>query len=228
MSTDQRAIVILDSLKELQISSEMAVSSRASRRASLTASLAAADNDETRRRIMGAFSQAERSSAREMRRRKSIDDFEILTVIGRGAFGEVMLVRDRLDKAHGDDQASSPPPQLYALKVLDKRSVLRLNQFTHSSTERLCLVKTMSDPGFVRLHATFQSVDKAFLLFEFHRRGDLMSLLIERDTLQEDHVRIIAAELILTLEALHTRGFIHRDVKPDNVLIALDGHVLLT
>lgn len=83
-------------------------------------------------------------------------------------------------------------------------------------------------PGIVKLYYSFQ--DDLFLYFvmEFLQGGDLMNLLIAKDTLSEEHTRFYMVELILAVQAVHEMGFIHRDLKPDNILIDKDGHIKLS
>ncbi|VDL96568.1 unnamed protein product [Schistocephalus solidus] len=66
------------------------------------------------------------------------------------------------------------------------------------------------------------------MVFSGRLGGDMMSLLIKKEIFEEDLTRFYIAELILALESVHRLGFIHRDIKPDNILINRDGHIKLT
>ena len=141
-------------------------------------------------------------------------------MIGRGAFGEVRLVR-----AHG---------RLYALKILAKTlggladKPPTQQHVAHIRAERDALAALNQHPFIVTLHFTFQSPDHFFVVTDFASGGDLMQILIAKGTLPEPLVRLYAAELVLAIAAVHGAGFLHRDIKPDNILLDGAGHVLLS
>ncbi|XP_015576027.2 probable serine/threonine protein kinase IRE4 isoform X1 [Ricinus communis] len=147
--------------------------------------------------------------------RTSIDDFEIIKPISRGAFGKVFLARKRIT---GD---------LFAIKVLKKLDMLRKNDVQRILAERNILI-TVRNPFVVRFFYSFTCRDNLYLVMEYLNGGDLYSLLRKVGCLEEDVARIYIAELVLALEYLHSLGIVHRDLKPDNILIAHDGHIKLT
>ncbi|KAL3505283.1 hypothetical protein ACH5RR_035124 [Cinchona calisaya] len=147
--------------------------------------------------------------------RTSIDDFEIIKPISRGAFGKVYLARKRTT---GD---------LFAIKVLKKMDMLRKNDIDRILAERNILI-TVRNPFVVRFFYSFTSRDHLYLVMEYLNGGDLYSLLQKVGCLEEDVARIYISELVLALEYLHSLGIVHRDLKPDNILIAHDGHIKLT
>ena len=63
---------------------------------------------------------------------------------------------------------------------------------------------------------------------EYLAGGDLMNYLMEREVFSEDETRFYMVELILAVEEVHKMNYIHRDIKPDNILIGTDGHIKLT
>jgi len=197
-----RAALAASALSDVAARLADAGAARAARRAALEAALRGAADDAARLALVAAHEAAERAAAREARRRAREGDYEVLRLIGRGAFGEVALVRD----AGG---------ALFALKKLDKRAMLRQNQWAHVSTERRALSAFAAAPSawVVPLHEAFQSDAELFLVMDFVPGGDLMSLLIARDTLGEAHAQLLAAELVAAIESVHAAGYIHRDVK---------------
>ncbi|WOG96941.1 hypothetical protein DCAR_0416280 [Daucus carota subsp. sativus] len=147
--------------------------------------------------------------------RTSIEDFEILKPISRGAFGRVFLARKR---ATGD---------LFAIKVLKKADMIRKNAVESILAERDILI-SVRNPFVVRFFYSFTGRDNLYLVMEYLNGGDLYSLLKNLGCLEEDMARVYIAELVLALEYLHSLNVIHRDLKPDNLLIGPDGHIKLT
>eukprot|EP01018_Ginkgo_biloba_P034997 Gb_17287 [translate_table: standard] len=147
--------------------------------------------------------------------RTSIDDFEILKPISRGAFGRVFLAKKRTT---GD---------LFAIKVLRKADMVRKNAVESIIAERDILI-SVRNPFVVRFFYSFTCRENLYLVMEYLNGGDLYSLLRNLGCLEEDMARVYVAEVVLALEYLHSLRVVHRDLKPDNLLIAHDGHIKLT
>ncbi|XP_019265208.1 PREDICTED: probable serine/threonine protein kinase IRE [Nicotiana attenuata] len=144
--------------------------------------------------------------------RTSIEDFEIIKPISRGAFGRVFLAKKR---ATGD---------VFAIKVLKKADMIRKNAVENILAERDILI-SVRNPFVVRFFYSFTCRDNLYLVMEYLNGGDLFSLLRNLGCLEEDMARIYIAELVLALEYLHSLNIIHRDLKPDNLLIGPSGHI---
>nr|XP_011464482.1 PREDICTED: probable serine/threonine protein kinase IREH1 [Fragaria vesca subsp. vesca] len=147
--------------------------------------------------------------------RTSIDDFEIIKPISRGAFGRVFLAKKRTT---GD---------LFAIKVLKKADMIRKNAVESILAERDILI-SVRNPFVVRFFYSFTCRENLYLVMEYLNGGDLYSLLRNLGCLDEDVARVYIAEVVLALEYLHSLCVVHRDLKPDNLLIAHDGHIKLT
>ena len=141
--------------------------------------------------------------------------FEPLKTLGIGAFGEVSLVRKH------------DTGKFYAMKTLRKADVIKRNQVAHVKAERDILAEANSD-WVVKLFYSFQDRENLYFIMDYIPGGDLMNLLIKRGVFPEPMARFYTAELVSALEYVHSMGFIHRDIKPDNVLIDRDGHIKLT
>ncbi|GIY92912.1 hypothetical protein CEXT_506101 [Caerostris extrusa] len=159
--------------------------------------------------------QKESNYIRLKRAKMNKSMFQKIRTIGIGAFGEVALVR-KVDTS-----------QLYAMKTLRKSDVLKRNQVAHVKAERDILAEADNE-WVVKLYYSFQDDDNLYFVMDFIQGGDLMSLLIKLGVFSEELARFYIAELVLAVESVHKMGFIHRDIKPDNILIDRDGHIKLT
>ncbi|XP_063988229.1 serine/threonine-protein kinase Warts-like isoform X1 [Diachasmimorpha longicaudata] len=162
------------------------------------------------------LSQKESNYIRLKRAKMDKTMFTKIKVIGVGAFGEVTLVR-KLDTKN----------QFYAMKTLRKADVLNRNQVAHVKAERDILAEADNE-WVVKLYYSFQDKDNLYFVMDYIPGGDLMSLLIKFMIFDEPLARFYIAELTCAVESVHKMGFIHRDIKPDNILIDRDGHIKLT
>ena len=159
--------------------------------------------------------QKESNHIRMKRSKMTRSMFSKVKTLGMGAFGEVALVR-KIDAN-----------ALYAMKILRKADVIRRNQVAHVKAERDILAESDNE-WVVKLYYSFQDADNLYFVMEYVPGGDLMALLIKQGIFSEELGRFYTAELVLALESVHKLGFIHRDIKPDNVLIDRNGHIKLT
>jgi len=148
-------------------------------------------------------------------RKITVTDFETIAIIGRGAFGEVRVVRKKDDG------------KVYAMKVMKKSEMLKKNQVDHIRAERDVLA-LVDSPWVVKLHYSFQTLNNLYLVMEFLQGGDFMTILMRYDTLPEAATAFYIAETALAINEVHRLNYIHRDLKPDNILIGRDGHVKLS
>ena len=151
---------------------------------------------------------------RKTRKKMSIREFQPLTIIGRGAFGEVRICKQ---KSTGT---------IVAIKKMRKEEMLKKNQLMHVRTEKE--IMTANNPWIVNLKYSFQDDYFLYLVMDYLPGGDLMNLLMKRDILTEDEARFYTAEMILAVDSVHKLNCIHRDLKPDNILIGKDGHIQLS
>ena len=145
----------------------------------------------------------------------TLEDFETLSLLGKGAFAKVVLVRK---KSNG---------QLYAMKMLKKREISRRNEGQHIQSERKILASVKS-PFLVNLKYAFQTNHKLYMVMEFMPGGELFYHLNLQRRFSEEIARFYISEVIIAIEYLHNQSIIYRDLKPENILLAFDGHIKLT
>ncbi|KAM9344169.1 serine/threonine-protein kinase LATS2 [Pholidichthys leucotaenia] len=175
------------------------------------AGLSEAEQEQMRKML----NQKESNYNRLRRAKMDKSMFVKIKTLGIGAFGEVCLTR-KVDTG-----------ALYAMKTLRKKDVLNRNQVAHVKAERDILAEADNE-WVVRLYYSFQDRDSLYFVMDYIPGGDMMSLLIRMGVFPEPLARFYVAELTLAIESVHKMGFIHRDIKPDNILIDLDGHIKLT
>uniref|UniRef100_A0A7N6BV82 non-specific serine/threonine protein kinase n=1 Tax=Anabas testudineus TaxID=64144 RepID=A0A7N6BV82_ANATE len=153
------------------------------------------------------------SKVKQMRLRK--EDFEILKVIGRGAFGEVAVV-----KLKNTDK-------VFAMKILNKWEMLKRAETACFREERDVLVN--GDCQWITtLHYAFQDDNNLYLVMDYYVGGDLLTLLSKfEDRLPEEMARFYLAEMVLAIDSVHQLHYVHRDIKPDNILLDMNGHIRL-
>ncbi|XP_035534236.1 rho-associated protein kinase 2-like isoform X3 [Morone saxatilis] len=142
-----------------------------------------------------------------------LEDFEKVKLIGRGAYGEVQLVRHKASQ------------KVYAMKRLNKFEMIKRSDSAFFWEERHIMAFSNS-PWVVQLCCAFQDERHLYMVMEFMPGGDVVTLTMNYD-MPEKWARFYTAEVVLALNAIHSMGFIHRDVKPDNMLLDQHGHLKL-
>lgn len=157
----------------------------------------------------------ERANLRKRRTRLRQGDFQILTQVGQGGYGQVYLAQKKDTK------------EVCALKVMSKKLLFKLDEVRHVLTERDILTTAKSE-WLVRLLYAFQDDKSIYLAMEYVPGGDFRTLLNNTGVLHNRHARFYIAEMFSCVDSLHQLGYIHRDLKPENFLIDSTGHVKLT
>ena len=165
--------------------------------------------------IMNEIQQKEKNRLQKRREKLTIHDYESLNIIGRGAFGEVHVCRNKKTN------------EIVAIKKIKKSVLFQKNQIKHTRDEQDFLSKIKSN-WIVELKCSFQEGDYLYLIMEYLPGGDLMNLLIIKDILKEEEAKFYLCEMVLAIEAIHNLDCIHRDIKPDNILIDKYGHIKLS
>ena len=145
----------------------------------------------------------------------TLDDFNLLKVLGRGAFGKVMMVEKKSTK------------EIFALKSLRKEEVIENDQLEHTKTEKMIL-EHVNYPFLVDLAYAFQTPDKIFFAMKFMKGGELFQHLRHAKRFDEYRAKFYTGQIALALGHLHSKDIIYRDLKPENILMDELGNVCLT
>ncbi|GMY27119.1 serine/threonine-protein kinase tricorner [Fagus crenata] len=214
--TKQRAAAAKQTIENFYKKQNKSLQERKERRHVLEKKLADAEvSEEEQNNLLKYLEKKETEYMRLQRHKMGADDFEPLTMIGKGAFGEVRICREKAT-AH-----------VYAMKKLKKSEMLRRGQVEHVKAERNLLAEVDSN-CIVKLYCSFQDEEYLYLIMEYLPGGDMMTLLMRKDTLTEDEARFYVGETVLAIESIHKHNYIHRDIKPDNLLLDRNGHMKLS
>ncbi|KAL1917096.1 uncharacterized protein VTP21DRAFT_5294 [Calcarisporiella thermophila] len=167
--------------------------------------------------IMGGFVNRYEGLVQKIKStRVGKEDYEIISPLANGQFGTVSVVRCKMTG------------NVYAMKTLNKQNLLNQKEQAFFMEERDILVSLRSQ-WIPQLYSAFQDSENLYLVMEYACGGDLLSLLDRQENLilQEQDAKFYAAEMILALDELHKRNYIHRDIKPHNILIDANGHIKL-
>jgi len=156
------------------------------------------------------------SEKKERKNSITLNNFNILRLIGQGSYGKVFLSELKNDKS-----------KQYAMKILEKDKIIEWKQENNIFTERYIL-QNIKHPFISKLSYAFQDSEKLYLVTDFMPGGDLMHKLISYGKLSEKTSKIYASELFLAIDFLHKNDIIFRDLKPENILLDDFGHIKLT
>ncbi|KAJ0391325.1 hypothetical protein P43SY_012130 [Pythium insidiosum] len=148
----------------------------------------------------------------------SIEDFDLMKVVGRGAFGKVLLVRKKEGKNSG---------HIYAMKILVKAHIIKNDQVENTKAEQHIL-KEINHPFIVRLRYAFQNADKLYLVMDYYPGGSMFYHLRKSKRFTEERTRLYMAQLLTALMHLHSKQIAYRDLKLENILMDPQGNIALT
>ncbi|XP_055508113.1 serine/threonine-protein kinase Sgk2-like isoform X1 [Leucoraja erinacea] len=143
-------------------------------------------------------------------------DFDFLKVIGKGSFGKVLVAKRKSDG------------RFYAIKVLQKKMILKKNEQRNIMVERNVLLKNLKHPFLVGLHYSFQTTEKLYFVLDYVNGGELFFHLQQEHTFPEPRARFYASEVASAIGYLHSLNIVYRDLKPENILLDSQGHIVLT
>lgn len=145
---------------------------------------------------------------------RSAEDFDFIQTLGAGAFGTVFLARDRINFTY------------HAVKSIDKEVVIKKKTIKNLFLEKKIL-QSISFPFLISMDYTCKDNCYVYFMLPFEIGGELYRLLKQKSTFTEDLVQFYASQMVLALEYLHHCNVVHRDVKPENILINESGYIKL-
>ncbi len=148
--------------------------------------------------------------------KKGVKDFHFGRTLGEGSYSTVMAATDRQTL------------QEYAIKVLDKKHIIKEKKVKYVNIEKDTLNKLTEHPGVVRLYYTFQDMQSLYFVLDLASGGELLGVLKRMSTFDEECTRFYGAQILDTIDYMHSQGVIHRDLKPENVLLDDQMHVKVT
>ncbi|KEI42706.1 uncharacterized protein L969DRAFT_97980 [Mixia osmundae IAM 14324] len=156
------------------------------------------------------------TALKQRKRKVGLDDFNFLAVLGKGNFGKVMLAEEK----HTN--------QLYAIKVLKKDFIIENDEVESTKSEKRVFLAAgrQRHPFLLGLHSCFQTETRLYFCMPYVSGGDLM-LHIQREQFSPRRAKFYACEVLMALEYFHSQGIVYRDLKLDNILLTLDGHVVV-
>lgn len=160
------------------------------------------------------YSMVEPAGSKRRRRKVGLDDFSFLAVLGKGNFGKVMLAESKQTK------------KLYAIKVLKKNFIIENREVESTRSEKrvFLIANRERHPFLINLFACFQTENRIYFVMDYVSGGDLMHH-IQKERFSAKRAKYYAAEVLLALKHFHDNDVIYRDLKLDNILLTLDGHI---
>lgn len=145
---------------------------------------------------------------------KSSEDFDQVRTLGTGSFGTVFLVRDTTTFAY------------HAMKVMEKVEVIKRKNLKQIYIEKKIL-QCVNFPFVISIDFTCKDNLYVYFILPYEAGGELYNLIKKLGVLSEPLSLFYASQMVLALEYLHHCSIIHRDVKPENILINESGYIKL-
>lgn len=183
--------------------------------------------------IHAAFTQRfaeeeEQEKLKEIRMLQPKPDLNFLSLVfvkklGEGSYSQVHHVRridNKVCQLYWED---------YALKIMDKKLLIEQHYLQQARNEiRLLSSVLCNHPNIIKFISKFSENNKIYLVLEFAERGDLFNVLERLGSVDNNYALYVASQLCNALHFIHSKGFVHLDIKPENILITKYGHLKIS
>ena len=160
--------------------------------------------------------QSKLSCLEEEPTKLSLESFNLFKLLGTGGFGKVFLAEPKITMG-----------KLFAIKIIHKDYLVDSDAIESVGLEKDILIQYGKFDFISELMATFQDKYNVYMVMEYFGGGDLFNLISKQHKLPVETVQYFIAEVSLAIFYLHREGVIHRDLKLENIMMTLDGHVKL-
>lgn len=171
---------------------------------------------QTRHQSQHRYHHNHHHQKRRHRRRYGLDDFKFISVLGKGNFGKVMLAEYVSNR------------KLCAIKVLKKNFIIENDEVESTKSEKKVFIvaNQHKHPFLLNLYQSFQTENRIYFVMEYVSGGDLMWH-VQQKKFSYRRAQFYASEILLALKFLHDNGIIYRDLKLDNIMLTVEGHIKL-
>lgn len=145
----------------------------------------------------------------------NFDHFQVMRAIGKGSFGKVCIVKRKSND------------QMYAMKYMNKRKCLE-NEAIQNVIREIQILSVLDHPFIINLKFSFQDEEDMFMITDLMLGGDLRYHLIQGLTFDDSCIKFYLSQLLLALDYLRSKQIVHRDIKPDNILLNELGYLYLS
>ncbi|OBA25656.1 Pkinase-domain-containing protein [Hanseniaspora valbyensis NRRL Y-1626] len=163
--------------------------------------------------------------------KKHVQDFHPIKLLGEGAYGKVLLVKEKTNgKLFAMKQMCKAEILIMSDEVVEKENTLRspkMKQVERTFSERNIL-KEIEHPNIVKFFYSFHDLNKLYLVLQFIPGGELFYHLNKLSKFSETVASFYTLEISLAIHFLHNKGIVYRDLKPENCLLNEKGHLILT